>query len=580
MKRLDVLMAKATAGNGQKYCYDLKVVKYEAIQIYRNFTISFDGYTQNTKSFPMDTHLVQFSIIFNPVLTYSDKKKEHFELKVGENKGNSLYVKENYYPKVNKLTPFPPHSDLFADERILHLDFVPASLRINKFEYGLTKTGERKLKKHALLISFALHRIILAPFINLFLPIYIISILVPFSCLFLTEDCDEFYFGPKSDGNITKYFDGEENELNCTKQRFGDNDLTATYLSALLLTLVAHRQVIASSQSATIVYTVCDIDFTICLFLILFQMFLLNFLGGRIIDLNKKSLDLIFYIQEFLLLVIWIFPRCSSFFCSGTRNMIRRPILFKEYIDLRRDMQLFRWKNIRLKRKSFFSTSIKLITSYGKEQRRKTIAATTPIEDLYRLRLYNNDKGHNTLVDIKMNPHIKEEFTENLGEGKIRTVYSLTTRFRKLLLLEVECLSEEWDNKNPKREKLGEYAKRKKEELTKVKDTLGNLTKTRARYLFLQSMFIELVCMLFGQGLPLNLYSWQHVLSSCFSFGRLRKRVRENWIHIQEDRKLLQIILKLLSEEENTEPREKKKEDVVKFFQDFSSPESNQLPRI
>jgi len=568
--RLDVLMRKATGGNGTNSWFCLKMVQYEAVQLYHNFRIPFDGYTKAIKRFPLDTHPVNFGIIFTPVFTYCTEKRDHYELKVGDNKAKKLKLKGYYYPKVKTLKHFPLHSYVFVDERILDLDTIPESLRINQCDYGIRNSGAYSNRKVALMISFSLYRLITAPFINLFLPIYTIAILIPFSLFFRTLDTDRHEVAV-------------------------DFDLIATYLSTLLLTLVAHRQVISSSQLAAIAFTTCDRDFLLCLLMIVVQMIF----HVVISNIGKENLDEIytdiFYIEEALILFVYVLPRSFILLSSSERNMRTKPLPVSEYMEFRLDTEVFGLRTKRVQQKTFFSTNIKLIAGYGLQQAKKAGIVATPIDDLLRIRLYDDEKARETLMEINMNPFFEEEYTEKLTEGAdgIKIVYSHTKD--KTLLLEVQILfikkEDRMMNSFDEEAKLRRYRKSKMEKLSEYSAELVCLTKGQARWLYCLSCFIEVYSMFAGRGVPRGLYAWNQRFNDSSFYGVLSRllhswrlileewspcaisrRMRENWTRIQEDGKLLDVVLFLLdSRAEHERTCSRTREKINKFFPEDDS---------
>jgi len=548
MDRLDILMRKATEGNGTASSYYLKMVRYESVQLYHKFRISFDGYTKNITRFPLDTHIVNFGITFTPVFMYCSKNKDYYELKVGDNKGKTLKIKGHYYPKVKTLEHFPLHSYTSVDERILDFDIIPESLSINKCDYGIRNSGEYTNKKVALMISFSLYRLITAPFINLFLPIYVIAILVPFSLFFREEtDCD--------DGNGN----GNRNVV-------GDFDLTATYLSTLLLTLVAHRNIISTSQVAMVALTTCDRDFLCCLMLIVGQMisFVISELRG---DNSTYATHYIiwFFGEEALIMMLYILPRCYILLCNSGRKTGTKPLLLSEYTAFRSDIRMFGLKTKKVHQKTFFSSTIKIIAGYGSQQTRKAEVVATQIDDLYRIRLYDDIKAREVLMEIKTNPFFQEEYTDNLTEeaGGIKVVYSYTKS--KKLFLEVEILrTKEQDammSNYDRENKLQRYRTSKQEKLSKHSRKLSCLTKGHARWLYHLSCLVEVYRIFVGNGTSLK--EW------CPS--GVGRRIGENWTRIQEDGKLLEVVLSLLDsqvEHERVCPEIKK--EIESFWEDSS----------
>jgi len=537
--RLDILMRKATEGNGTASSYYLKMVRYESVQLYHKFRISFDGYTKNITRFPLDTHIVNFGITFTPVFMYCSKNKDYYELKVGDNKGKTLKIKGHYYPKVKTLEHFPLHSYTSVDERILDFDIIPESLSINKCDYGIRNSGEYTNKKVALMISFSLYRLITAPFINLFLPIYVIAILVPFS----------LFFRQKDDGvNIV-----------------GDFDLTATYLSTLLLTLVAHRNIISTSQAAMNALTTCDRDFLFCLLLIVFQMisFVVRNLMGES-SIYETHYRTYFFGQEVVMMLL-IVPRCYILLGNSGRNMGTKPLLLSEYTTFRSDIRMFGLKTKKVHQKTFFSSTIKIIAGYGSQQTRKAEVVATQIDDLYRIRLYDDIKAREVLMEIKTNPFFQEEYTESLTEeaGGIKVVYSYTKS--KKLFLEVEILKmkeqgammSNYDREN----KLQRYRTSKLEKLKKHSRELSCLTKGHARWLYHLSCLVELYLIFVGNGTSLR--EW------CPS--GVGRRIGENWTRIQEDGKLLEVVLSLLdSQVEHERECPEIKKEIESFWEDSS----------
>jgi len=583
---------KATGGNGTISAYCLKMVKYESVQLYSNFRLTFDEYTKTMKRFPLDTHLVNFAITFTPVFMYCSENKNYYELKVGDNKGKTLKIKGYYYPKVKALQHFPLHSYVSVDERILDFDIIPESLSISKCDYGIRNSGVYSNRKTALTISFSLYRLITAPFINLFLPIYVIAFLVPFA-LFFRQDIESAT--RIVDCNFAKVI----NETNtykvtgCAPQpddRVADFDLTATYLSTLLLTLVAHRHVISQSQVAAIAFTTCDRDFLFSLILIVVQM-----IGFVLSEITKKDSPLeaknqhVFYIEEALILVIWILPRCYILLSSGDRVSRRtKPMLWSEYLELRSGRDLFGLQTTKVKQKTFFSSSIKLIAGYCSQQTKKAEVVAIPIDDLYRIRLYDDEQAREVLLEINMNPFFQEEYTEGLTEENvkgIKIVYSYAKS--KKLFLEVEILwIKKEDYKIDKKTKLRRYTKSKLEKLNEHLSELSCLTKGQARWLYYLSCGAEIYGMFAGNGTPLGLYSWKEIFKDwsicgvckrlfysmyillCKEWGPcgIGRRISETWTRMQEDRKLLDAVLFLLKSQPVPKLCAETKEKIEGFF--------------
>ena len=456
----------------------LKVEYFKSTQKYE-FRVPLTGFTAGVRGFPADVHHQRLAITLEPVVTYSNDQFNLFELKIPGHKGKALKRKENFYPQI-EVAPWQLNADAFVLESILEFDFAPSSLSISSCSPLSLPT-----KKSSALISFTLIRHVLGPAMNALLPIYVVALLIPFAA-FLTLDT----------------YDG-----------------VAGYLTTLLLTLVAHRQIVSDVQTAVLAFTAADFDFVVGLGAIASQMVLFLFVVQ--LNGNESIIELdpiyIFAIEE-VLIGLWILARFlwmravyKTLLDSRNFTNLRsqsRPISVREYRELRRQrLVLQETVGERVDQKTFFSTNIKILLG---RQAAASDNTKLPASDVFRVRVYKDQNAHTVLQRIKEDPSFSEEYVKRLpgSDGDTRgpacKVIYCYTRKNQRLLLEVQFVSHK-DTFTA--ESHRQYKRRLLKESLEVKGLC--FTSGTVVSLFFKSLFIE--------------------LSTCISYGRFWTRIGDDW---------------------------------------------------
>ena len=423
-----------------------EVVHFSATQLYE-FQPPLSNFSASARKFPADAHRVHYTFSMMPITVYANDKNDQFELYALGQKGKSLKKKVNFYPRV-EVDPFVPNADKIVKESILEFDIQPKSLKL----YAPSKTVSEKT---SFMITFSLVRHVVGPFMTVLLPVYVIAFLIPF----------------------TSFFEGDGDEY---------NDI-ASYLAALLLTLIAHHQVIAEAQSAVLTFTTSNRDFVYCLLLIVAQMIIFIFFTSE----TERSDRITIFLVEELIISLWFFARLLVIIKAHLTLLgnldnvdlmnITEAISLSDYRELRAERILLEQElPVTVHLKTFFSTNLKILLYHNHE-------ATY---DVFRCRVFVDGNANEVLYNIRANSNLKHFSNKKIQAGAAKVVFSYNPHKGKNLLLEMQVV----DNGNVftknshmqyKREKLETGLRTSQED----KDTV--LRKRDVWWLWIQSMWVE-----------------------------------------------------------------------------------------
>lgn len=456
-ERLEELMKRAINFDvATEEKLEFKIKRFTANRRYQ-FNVPMPGFSQHAKQFPGDIHRLILGMEFEPISLYTDKDKNatSYELKIptvttnnneDKIKGKRLNKTNNYYLDMEVKLWSPNEENV--RETILEFDLQRKSLQIERSDPRSPATYKISAR-----LKFNLIRHVLGPGMTLLLPIYVVDLVVPFCCFF----------------DVSTYND------------------TAAYLSTLLLTLVAHRQMIDDKQQSVLVLTKADWDFVYSLIFVNLQMVLFIFNIGEI-------LYFVFAIEEAIVLmfilmrVIDLYHIYAQLGDHDSQNLLKQtdPVTVREYRSLRRYRKLFVDKldssiERRVETKTFFSLNVKLSIHRRTEEHR------FPTCDMFRMQI-DQEEAPRVLKKI-MDAGLTRLYTKTLHpDSACKMVFQLSSNQNEIPL-EVQIINKA--KPFPK-----SHYQFKKEKIQNDLEHFKNLKAPNTSFpniflLFLQSIYIE-----------------------------------------------------------------------------------------
>jgi len=396
--------------------------RFNATRKYQ-FNVPMIHFNTNARQFPTDIHRLVLGIEFNsfPMYVNNLENASLFELKIpvlhdGEKsiklKGRN-WKTQDYHLNMEEVVGWTSHDEERVTESILEFDIQHKSLNIERCNPRIPVT-----KNISARISFNLVRYVLGPALTILMPIYVVTLLIPF-CIFF---------------DIETYSD------------------IAGYLSSLLLTLVAHRQLMDQKQQSVLVITKADVDFFLGILFILVQMSILITLP-TLVDYQKIKIFLFGGEEVFVLL--WISMRFVQFYSFSKQNAILNSQNLLNQTDL---LQMLEYRSLRCHRsifedifkdispprkiliKTFFSLNVKLLIHKGSEKKQSE-EHRFPTCDMFRMRIkYSEADKFLTEIEDK---GLTLLYTKTIITGVLIKMVFQCSSFNNEIPLEVQIIQDE-----------------------------------------------------------------------------------------------------------------------------------------
>jgi len=441
--------------------------RFNVIRKYQ-FNVPMTHFNTCARQFPTDIHRLVLGIEFQSIRMYVNdmENPSDFELKIpvvtdGKRsikiKGN-LTKTQDYHLDMIEVLEWTSTDEEKVTESILEFDIQRKSFHLERCNPRIPVT-----KNISARISFNLVRYVLGPALTLLVPIYVVTLLIPF-CSF---------FDPDSYSDI------------------------AGYLSSLLLTLVAHRQLIDQKQQSVLVITKADVDFFFGILFVLLQMIVFIALPS-LLNFDQRFRLYLFILEEVIVLM-WILMRVAQFYEFGlqndilnSQNLLNQTDLLpvREYCSLRCHRKEF--TNIIPTRevhiKTFFSLNMKLLI-HQRSQKEQSGEHRFPTCDMFRMRINRIEVA--TFLQKSKDKRLKLLYTKPIIKGHLCKMVFQCSRLNNEIPLEVQILEDGKDAPSP-----NGHIKYKKEKLQKELNAFNKLSTPDTSFhdmlwLLLRSIFIE-----------------------------------------------------------------------------------------